>query len=336
MLTIHPLIINTYEDQQHSSGDLMQYSVIRTQDLTKTYSGVVALDHLRMEIPEHSIVGFLGPNGAGKSTTIKLLLGLIHPTKGSGEIFGQDIQSDSLKIRHRIGYLAQNPRFYSNLTARETLRFVARFFFVDSMQIEARVDESLKIVDLDKKADRPIKGFSGGEMQRLGIAQAQINRPELLILDEPAAALDPMGRADVLNIMQRLREISTIFYSTHILDDVQRVSDRVVILNKGRLVCEGPIEELLVGDGEAVYNVELMQHNEGTLERIKALPWVSQVIVAAENGRTRWSIAISDEQLAHQDLLRTMLQDEEVQILKYGRRKYELEEIFIDLVGEDS
>jgi ABC-2 type transport system ATP-binding protein len=314
----------------------MADTVIHTKELTKIYGEVVALDHLSMEIPEHSIVGFLGPNGAGKSTTIKLLLGLIHPTKGSGKVFGRDIQSESLKIRHRIGYLAQQPRFYPNLTARETLRFVARFFLADTKQIEARVDESLKIVDLENKADRPIKGFSGGEMQRLGIAQAQINHPELLILDEPAAALDPMGRADVLKIMERLREVSTIFYSTHILDDVQRVSDHVVILNKGRLVSEGPIEELLAGDGEAVYNVELMHHHEGTLGRIQELPWVSNVIVAAENGCTRWSIAIRDEQRAHQDLLRALLQDESVQILQYGRRKYELEEIFMDLVGEDS
>lgn len=314
----------------------MQNTVIRTHDLTKSYGDVMALDHLTMEIPEHSIVGFLGPNGAGKSTTIKLLLGLIHPTEGRAEIFGKDIQSESLEIRQRTGYLAQRPRFYSNLTARETLRFVARFFYDDAGQIESRVDESLKIVNLESKADRPIQGFSGGELQRLGIAQAQINHPEMLILDEPAAALDPMGRADVLNIMKRLRQVTTIFYSTHILDDVQRVSDRVVILNNGRLVSQGPIEELLLGEGDAVYDVELSGQRGTTLERIQQLPWVSRVLVTAVNSHTRWSIAVKDETHARQHLLRIILEDGDVQIIHYGRKQYELEEVFMNLVGEGS
>lgn len=314
----------------------MKNVVIRTKDLTKAYGEVVALDQLTMQIPEHSIVGFLGPNGAGKSTTIKLLLGLIFPTAGGAEIFGRDIQTEGLEIRRRTGYLAQQPRFYSNLTARETLRFVAKFFYADMGKIEARVEESLKIVDLETKADRPIRGFSGGEMQRLGIAQAQINQPDLLILDEPAAALDPMGRADVLNIMKRLREVSTIFYSTHILDDVQRVSDRVVILNHGKLVSEGPIEELLLGEGEVIYNVELSEHKPRTLDRIRQLPWVSEVLVGMENGHSRWSIAVKDEEQARKDLLRQILEDDQAVILEYGRRKHELEDVFMDLVKETS
>jgi ABC-2 type transport system ATP-binding protein len=222
------------------------------------------------------------------------------------------------------------------MTARETLRFVARFFYTDTNKIEARVAESLKIVNLENKADRSIRGFSGGELQRLGIAQAQINQPEMLILDEPAAALDPMGRADVLNIMMRLREVSTIFYSTHILDDVQRVSDRVVILNNGRLVSQGPIDELLLGEGEVIYNVEITRHNEQTMERVRKLPWVSQVVRGMENGHSRWSITINDEQRARQELLRVILQDENVEVLEFGRRQFELEEIFMDLVGEGS
>ena len=314
----------------------MQKTVICTRDLTKTYGELVALDHLTMEIPEHSIVGFLGPNGAGKSTTIKLLLGLITPTQGGGEIFGLDIQSESLNIRRRIGYLAQQPRFYPNLTARETLRFVARFFYQHPGEIEARVDESLKIVNLENKSDRPIQGFSGGEMQRLGIAQAQINQPEILILDEPAAALDPMGRADVLNIMSRLREVSTIFYSTHILDDVQRVSDRVVILNNGQLVTQGPIEELLLGEGDVIYNVELMNYQSDTLDSVQTLPWVSQVVVGMENAHSHWSITVNDDTRARQELLRIILQDETAQIVEFGRRKYELEEVFMNLISEGS
>ena len=223
---------------------------IKTEGLSKTYNETTALKSLDFEVHEHSIFGFLGPNGAGKTTTIKLLLGLIKPTAGGGTVFGHDISSDSVEIRRKVGYLAQVPSYYMHMTARETLRFKTRFYFSGPRNlIEERVQETLEMVELDDKADRPIKGFSGGERQRLGIAQAQVHHPDLLILDEPAANLDPMGRRDVLRIMERLRKHATIFYSTHILDDVQRVSDTGAILNHGELVAQASINELLTGSG---------------------------------------------------------------------------------------
>jgi ABC-2 type transport system ATP-binding protein len=211
--------------------------LIHTQHLTKSYGEVEALKSLDLRVPRHSIFGFLGPNGAGKTTTIKLLLGLIRPSAGTASVFGLDIRRDSVAIRDRIGYLPQEPRFYEHMTARQILRFTARFSFKGpAAEIERRVEETLDLVGLEAKADRPAKGFSGGERQRLGIGQAQVNYPDLLILDEPAASLDPLGRRDVLQVMDRLRQHTTIFYCTHILDDVQRVSDTVAILNQGALV----------------------------------------------------------------------------------------------------
>ena len=197
--------------------------VIETKGLSKSYNGVAALKQLNLQVPKNSIFGFLGPNGAGKSTAIKLLLGLIRPTSGSGTVFGLDTVRKSPEIRTRVGYLAQDQRFYGHMTARETLRFTARFFYTGpKAEIENRIDETLELVDLADKADRPVQGFSGGERQRLGIAQAQINYPDLLILDEPAAALDPQGRHDVLEILQRLRKYSTVSFSTHILTMYRR------------------------------------------------------------------------------------------------------------------
>jgi ABC-2 type transport system ATP-binding protein len=307
--------------------------VIQTHNLTKSYGSVDAVQSLDLQVPRNSIVGFLGPNGAGKSTTIKLLLGLIQPTAGGGSIFDLDIVHDSFEIRRRVGYLAQHPQFYETMTPRETLRFAARFFYSGPAAfIEQRVEESLALVGLTEKADRPVRGFSGGEMQRLGIAQAQINQPELLILDEPAAALDPMGRESVLRIMERLREQATIFYSTHILDDVQRVSDRVVILNHGELITQGPIEALLAGSGDVVYEVELTGDTAAAQERVAEQPWVAHLTATDARDRVKWEVIVNDEATARARLLRLILAENGVEVLKYGREEHELEHVFVNLV----
>ena len=307
--------------------------VIQTDHLGKSFGQVQALKLLDLRVPRHSIFGFLGPNGAGKTTTMKLLLGLIRPTSGSGTVFGQDIVRDSLAIRSRVGYLPQQPRFGDDMSARETLRFTAGFFFSGPRpKIEARVDEMLELVGLQDKADRPVKGFSGGERQRLGLALAQVNDPELLILDEPAAALDPIGRHEVLQVMERLREHTTIFYSTHLLDDVQQVSDTVAILNHGELVAQGPIEDLLAGDGKPVYTVSLKGDVRRALARIEALPWVSGVHEVAHNGPVTWDISVTDDQAAEAQLLRHVLADEALTVVEFSRRKLELEEVFLSIV----
>jgi ABC-2 type transport system ATP-binding protein len=308
---------------------------IQTENLSKTFGEVQALKSLDLAVPKNSIVGFLGPNGAGKTTAIRLLLGLNRPSAGRGRIFGLDIVQDSREIRQRVGYLAQNPRFYPEMTAREILRFTAHFFFSGpKVKIEARIDEMLALVGLDGKADRPTGAFSGGERQRLGIAQAQINDPELLILDEPAAALDPMGRHAVLQIMEQLRDRATIFYSTHILDDVQRVSDRVVILNRGSLVSQGPIERLLAGDQGAVYRLVTVGDHGGIQQQISHQPWVTHVDLERVDETFHWRVAVSDEAIAQARLLRLVLADEQVEVIEYGREKLGLEEVFMQLVRE--
>ena len=311
--------------------------VIQTNNLGKDYGQVQALKALDLRVPKHSIFGFLGPNGAGKTTTMKLLLGLIRPTSGSGTVFGHDIVRDSITIRSSIGYLPQQPHFIPDMTARETLRFTARFFFTGpERRIEAQIDEMLELVGLSDKADRPVKGFSGGERQRLGLAQAQVNDPDLLILDEPAAALDPIGRLDVLRVMERLRRRTTIFYSTHILDDVQQVSDTVAILNHGQLVAQGPIEHLLAGSDRPVYTLSLRGDVEATQARIVDLPWVADVDVTRRDGRATWQVRVTDEAVAEAQLLRQVLRDEQVTVTQFSRKKYELEEIFMDIVEGDN
>ncbi len=307
--------------------------VIQTQGLTKTFKGVNALTSLDLSVHKNSIFGFLGPNGAGKTTTIKLLLGLSRPTGGHATIFGQDIVRESAAIRRRVGYLAQDPRYYEHLTARETLRFTARFFYTGPKHaIEERIQTTLDLVGLKDKADRPIKGFSGGERQRLGIAQAQVNYPDLLILDEPAASLDPQGRRDVLEVMERLRKYTTIFYSTHILDDVQRVSDTVAILNKGRLVAQAPIGQLLAGSDGIAYSVVVKGDGDRARQHIASQAWVKSISVTPVNGQTTWTVSVADEHLAEQQLLRLALSDENLVVTEFGRKQHDLEEVFLNIV----
>ncbi len=310
--------------------------VIETRNLSKSFGNVQALHNVNLNVPRHSIFGFLGPNGAGKTTLMKVLLGLIRPTAGNGTIFGDDIVTESVVIRERIGYLAQQPRFIEHMTARENLLFTAKFFFSGpDIKLRSRCDEMLELVGLEDKADRPIKGFSGGEKQRLGIALAQVNYPDLIILDEPASALDPLGRQAVLDVMARLRKYTTIFYSTHILDDVQRVSDTVAIMNHGKLVASGPIDQVLNKKSGVVYSVIVKGGSNGLGTRLSQLTWVTGTSVADHNGTSAWQVSVNNEEAAEKDLLRYILADSALMVSEFNRKKYELEEVFMEIVTGD-
>ena len=307
--------------------------VVRTRSLTKSYEGRDVVSGLDLVVPANSIYGFLGPNGAGKTTTMKMLLGLIRPSGGSGTIFGLDIVKDSAEVRRRIGYLPQEPRFYPHMSARETLRFAAGFFFSGPVAgIEARIDEMLELVGLVDKADRPIKTLSGGETQRLGIAQAQIHDPDLLILDEPAAALDPLGRRDVLAILERFRDSATVFYSTHILDDVQRVSDHVCILKDGRIVRQGDLGSVLSSGDEAAFVVDVTGDAARARDSLLQQTWVESVTIDGDGLSVRLRITVSDAEQAERMLQRVLLADPDLVIRGFSRPSASLEDIFVDLV----
>jgi ABC-2 type transport system ATP-binding protein len=310
--------------------------VIETRGLSKSFGEVQALQEVDLKVPRNSIYGFLGPNGAGKTTAMKILLGLARPSSGAGTIFGHDIVTESVAIRERIGYLPQHPRFIEYMSARENLEFTAKFFFSGPQpKIRERCAEMLELVGLSDKADRPIKGFSGGEKQRLGIALAQVNDPDLLILDEPASALDPLGRQAVLEIMARLREHSTIFYSTHILNDVQRVSDTVAILNQGQIVASGPIEQILSGKDGVVYTLSLKGPSNGIDQRLAELPWVTHIRATHQTNTSIWQVSVNDEAAAESNLLRFVLHDPDVTVTEFSRKKYELEEVFMEIIEGD-
>ena len=315
----------------------MNSDVIKTFGLSKNYNGVKALKTLDLKVPKNSIFGFLGPNGAGKTTAMKILLGLIKPTSGTGTIFDKDIATENIEIRARTGYLPQNFDIGSlkHLTAREVLRFAAKFYFKGPKdRIEERIQEMLELVGLEDKADRSIEGFSGGEKQRLGIAQAQINYPDLLILDEPTAALDPIGRRDVLEVMERLRKYTTIFYSTHILDDVQKVSDSVAILNDGKLVAQGPIDELLAGTASTVYKISLKGDTDQAYTDLFQKNWVAGIQETTQNGKKKWKVQVTDLEKAERQLLRIVHSNPEIIVTSFHAETVELEDVFLKLVED--
>ena len=225
--------------------------VVEIENLTKDFSvgfwrkrPIRALDNLCLEVHKGEIFGFLGPNGAGKSTTIKLLMHLLHPTSGKARILGRNV--DSVSMHQSIGYLPENPYFYDYLTPTELLTYVGRLFGLRQPALSQKVEALIEDVGLTQARNLQLRKFSKGMVQRIGIAQALINDPEIAFLDEPMSGLDPLGRMDVRRIITSLKARGvTVFFSSHILPDVEAICDRVAILNKGRLQEQGALEEIL-------------------------------------------------------------------------------------------
>jgi ABC-2 type transport system ATP-binding protein len=235
--------------------------VISTRNLSKIYKtgfwktkSFCGLDRLNLEVKENEIFGYLGPNGAGKSTTLKLLMSLIYPSSGEAEVLGKSVCDVS--TRNQIGFLPEHPYFYEYLTAEEFLTFVAGLFDYSASTIQSKVEYFLKLTDVFHARKTQLRKFSKGMIQRVGIAQALVNNPRVVFLDEPMSGLDPIGRREVRDLILRLKEEGrTVFFSTHILNDVETLCDRVAILNRGQLIGTGSLDELI---SQEVTHVEMV------------------------------------------------------------------------------
>jgi ABC-2 type transport system ATP-binding protein len=307
-------------------------SAISTHGLTKRFGAVLALDRLDLEVPRGSVFGLLGPNGAGKTTTIRILTGLARPTDGSASVAGVAVGLDQPELRRRLGYLDQDPRFYGWMRGRELLELVGRLHGLGGEALRSRVGEMLERTGLQAAGDRRIGGYSGGMRQRLGIAQALLHRPEILILDEPVSSLDPAGRRDLLELIAGFRGEATVVFSTHVLADVERICDRVAILHRGRLVTEGPLDRLLADHARPVYRLEPAAGQDRPVselaDTLRSQPWVTDV--SATDGLVR--ITVSDPERAATDLLPFVVAAG-VSLESFERARPTLEEVFLELVG---
>ena len=278
-----------------------QPSRIAARGLTKRYGEAVAVDGLTLEVGAGEVFGLLGPNGAGKTTTILMLLGLTEPTAGTVRVCGLDPARDSLAVRRRVGYLPDDVGFYPALTGRENLRYTASLSDLPSAVSEPRIDALLRRVGLDDAADARVETYSKGMRQRLGIADALVKAPDVVVLDEPTAAIDPRGVVEVLELVRELADEGvTVLLASHLLHQVQQTCDRIGIFVDGRLVAVGTVDELAARLGSAGAQLELEVAGEADPRAaLEAISVVTGARPDPEAGPGRWLVtAKADDRLA--------------------------------------
>ena len=307
---------------------------ISCRGLTKQYGDVLALDHLTLDVPSGSVFGFLGPNGAGKTTTLRLLTGLTRATKGSATVAGMDVAAGGTRLHSHLGVLDQSPQFYGWMRGRELLTFVGELFGLRRAALHSRVDAVLALTGLTGAADRRISGYSGGMRQRVGLAQALMNRPDVLFLDEPVTSLDPAGRHEILDVIAGLRGQATVFMSSHILADVERVCDTVAIINEGRLIVASPVAELQDRYAQPIFVLEPAPGQEAAVQRVAAAlseaPWAGPVV----RDQAEIRVVARDPARASREIL-GLVASQGVELQRFERGRPSLEDIFLRVVGAE-
>lgn len=300
---------------------------VKTENLTKEFKEVTALKNLNLEVETGDVYGLLGPNGAGKTTTLKILMGYLNPTSGSSYILGEKVSANDTSYKKRIGYLPDVPAFYLWMKAEEYLDFCCQLDGIKPEERKNHIRELLEITELEDVKTK-IGDFSRGMKQRLGLAQALINQPEIIFLDEPTSALDPIGRRQVLSMIKNFAGSITVFLSTHILTDVERVCDRVGVLNEGQLIEQKSIQELKREYFESTLELKLSGQNiEGFIRVLNSLEWVEDITNQA--GMVR--LVVSD--LSHaQKRLPALIGEHELQLDNFSTAETSLEDIFVKLV----
>ncbi len=305
--------------------------MIRVEGLTKDYGERRAISNLNFETKQGEIVGFLGPNGAGKTTTMRILTGFMPPTDGTATVAGFDVVSESLEVRKRVGYLPETVPLYTDMTAFDYLKFMADLRKLPDS--EDRALETLELVGMDKRADSHIGNLSKGMRQRIGLAQALIHHPEVLILDEPTIGLDPGQVVEVRNLIRDLGKDRTVLLSTHVLSEAQQICDRVLIINKGKIIAEDTPENLqarLVGSERVALRVR--GDSDGLTKVVNKVKGV-QVVHAESDGSVEFQFAPGQD--VRPEVAKAVI-TAGYDLLELRPVGMSLEEIFLELTREDS
>ncbi|MEN3772330.1 ABC transporter ATP-binding protein [Priestia megaterium] len=292
-------------------------------NVTKSFKEKIAVNNFSLELKSGECVGLIGPNGAGKSTLIKMISDIIDPNAGEVLLNGKKIS----KMKREIGYLPQYPNFFNWMTARETLTFMGQLSGVKKEVLTNSITEILTKVGLEAEGNSKVGTFSGGMKQRLGIAQALLHKPSLIVMDEPVSALDPIGRREVLNLIEEIKKDTTILLSTHILSDAEEICERFVIMKDGRKIEDTKITDLLNRNSENKLIVEITAKDRKWVDTIKKLPYVKDIEVVGLKVKVKVENIEENKALLLQNAL-----EHKVDIVKFEMNNDTLEEIFLKLV----
>ena len=304
-------------------------AVLKLKNLEKSFGKLEVIRDLSFAVEENSVFGFIGKNGAGKTTTMKMILGFLQPDAGEIYVNGERVAYGNTKTNRHIGYLPDVPEFYGYMSPKEYLRFCGEITGLSREVTQDRSKELLSMVGLEN-TNRRIRGFSRGMKQRLGIAQALLNEPRLLICDEPTSALDPIGRKEILDILSIARERTTIVFSTHILSDVERIADSIGVINDGKLILEGPVQE--IKNKKRKDTIKLILSNpemaKELMSRINELTFVLEVALEKEG----ILIKLTNAEEFGKEIL-SLLVREDIPVLRYEILEPSLENVFLEVVG---
>ncbi|WP_342379412.1 ABC transporter ATP-binding protein [Bacillus thuringiensis] len=296
---------------------------LEIKNVTKSFKGKIAVNNFSMDLQAGECVGLIGPNGAGKSTLIKVISDITNPTAGEVLLNGIKIS----KMKSEIGYLPQYPNFFHWMTARETLTFMGQLSGMKKEELSKAIPKMLEKVGLKGEENTKVSTFSGGMKQRLGIAQALLHKPSLIVMDEPVSALDPIGRREVLNLIEEIKKDTTILLSTHILSDAEEICERFVIIKDGTKIEDTTITELLHRNRENKLVIEITAKDQKWIEIVKKLPYVKNVEVVG----LKIKVKVESIEINKNMLLQNAL-EHKVDIVKFEMSNDTLEEIFLKLV----
>lgn len=304
--------------------------LLNVTGLTKKFGAFTAVNQLSFNIEAGRCVALLGPNGAGKTTTLNMLSGLLTPSEGTIEFSGMNNGEDR---RQHIGYLPQYPAFYSWMTGREFLVFAGQLAHLTKAEAQQRAEELLQLVGIDEAMHRRIGSYSGGMKQRLGIAQAMIHKPKLLILDEPVSALDPVGRRDVLNMIEEIKKETTILFSTHVLHDAEVVSDDVIIIHNGEAVISGSLSSVRAKHQKPVIHIHLDDADAQDIEAWLGIWRAHELVNELSHEQSVVKLIVSDLEKAKSLILQDIV-ERRLSISKLEVAKTTLEDLFMEVVSE--